>query len=144
MADHSERITPQFVSSALDVQEKMRVWANRAIRDGFSEDERTENRITLRRRPRVASLAVIFGPIFGFLYGTFMYGSFAGLIHAAIFGFLGICGFAITKPTVITAYWLDRVPFEVHVEVTAAGYDYMNAIKDLKYVLYTDPGTAIQ
>ena len=141
---HSERITPQFVSSALDVQEKMRVWANRAIQDGFSEDESTGNRITLRRRPRQAYLAIIFGPIIGFLYGSFMYGSYAGLIYGAIFGLLGICGFAVTKPTVVTAYWLDRAPFEVTMEASASGGDFKNVVNDLKYVLSTDPGTALQ
>jgi hypothetical protein len=95
MAKHSERITPQFVSSAVDVQEKMRAWAGRAVQSGFSEDAGSGNRIVLRRRPKQGYIVIIVAPIIGFFYGGFMYGDQAAIIYALIFAVLGLCGLPI-------------------------------------------------
>ena len=144
MANHNERITVQYVSSLVDVQEKIRVWVNRATHNGFKETS-TENQAVLKRRSKQVYVAVILGPIIGFFYGTIMYGAFAGIIHALVFGVLGLCGIPLAKSTVVKTSWNNELPF--HVDVDASGNnksDYENVIDDLRYVLSTDPGTSIQ
>jgi hypothetical protein len=144
MATHSEHITPQFVSSALDLQEKVRVWAGRAVQNGFSEDAGAGNRIVLRRRPKQGYIVVVVAPIIGYFYGGFMYGGQAAIIYAMIFAVLGLCGIPLMKPTVIETYWSTDAPFTVTVEASGDRRDFKNAVNDLKYILSTNPGTSIQ
>jgi hypothetical protein len=143
LANHNERITPQFVSSALDMQEKIRVWVSRSNYNGFKEEENAGNRVVLKRRAKQIYQAAVVAPIIGFFYGMFMYGTFAGIIIAAIFGVCYLCYLLFSKPTIISIQWGNESPFFVTVDATGDKNDFKNVIEDLKYVLSTDPGTSL-
>ena len=144
VANYNERITVQYVSSLVDVQDKIRVWVNRATHNGFKETS-TENQTVLKRRSKQYYLSIIISIIVGFFYGTIMYGAFAGIIHALFFGvFTLCCNIPFAKPTVITTTWNNEPPFVVDVDAAGTQGDFKNVIEDLRYVLSTDPGTSIQ
>ena len=144
LADHNERITVQHVSSLLEVQEKMRVWMSRSTWNGFKEDTSSENHAVLKRRSMQGYQAAALGPIIGFVYGSIMYGSFAGILYAAAFGVCGLCSIPLAKPTVITTTWNIEPPYYINVDASGNKGDFKKAIEDLKYILTTDPGTSLQ
>ncbi len=141
LAGYNERIEVQHVSNLFEVQEKMRVWMSRSIWNGFKEEASSENQAMLKRRSMQGYYAAAITPIFGFFYGTIMYGAFAGLIHAAFFGVCGLCSIPLAKPTIITTTWNNESPYQVYIDATGEKRDYKKAIEDLKYILSTDPGT---
>jgi len=149
LADLNERIAVQHVTSLLDVQEKIRVWIKRSMWNDFKEEASSENRVVLKRRSMQGYQAAILGPIIGFVYGTIMYGSFAGLIYGAVFGVCGLCGIPLAKPTLISATWNNEPPYYVSVDASGNKGDFKKAIEDLKYILSSDsvttePGTEIR
>ena len=145
LAHYNERIPVQYVSSFFDLQEKMKVWMNRAVYNGFNVDSFTGNYAVVKRESNQKYLGLVVGPIMGFFYGLFMYGSFGAIIWAITCGICGLCGIPFVKPTIVSTSWNNEPPFHVNVDASSNNKgDFKNVIQDLRYILSTDPGTSIQ
>lgn len=73
-----------------------------------------------------------------------MYGAFAGIIIAAIFGCCYACYIPFVKPTIVSITVNENTPFFVDLDASGDKKDFKLVVEDLKYILTTDPGTSLQ
>jgi len=144
LVNHNETITPQNVTSLLDVQGKIRTWVDRAQEFyEYKEASNSESQIVLTRKSKAYYEQVIIGLIITFLYGFFMYGV-GGIILVLIFGICYACYIPFLKDTAITVNIQGDSPFAISVHAKGNKKDFQKVVEDLKYIMSTQPDSVLE